>query len=65
MPRPAGRLNMNTATAAELEALPGIGPVLAPRIIDGRPYQSVEDLDRIQGIGKKRLEVIRLLVSAV
>src|SRR5262249_57383306 len=38
-PRPAeGRVNINTATAAELEALPGIGPVIARRIVEGRPY---------------------------
>jgi competence ComEA-like helix-hairpin-helix protein len=64
-PRPAGRLiNVNTATAAELEALPGIGPVIARRIIEGRPYRSVEELGRVKGIGLKRLEEIRPLVTA-
>ena len=64
-PRPGGaRINVNTATLAELEALPGIGPVIARRIIEGRPYRSVDDLDRIKGIGKKRLEEIRPLVTA-
>ena len=63
MPRPAGRINVNTATAAELEALPGIGPIIAGRIIEGRPYRSVEELDRVKGIGKKRLEEIRPFVS--
>ena len=63
-PNPAGGLvNVNTATAAELEALPGIGPVIARRIVEGRPYRSVEDLDRVKGIGKKRLEEIRALVA--
>jgi competence protein ComEA len=38
--------------------------VLARRIVEGRPYRSVEDLDRVQGIGKKRLEEIRPLVTA-
>jgi competence protein ComEA len=51
-------------TPAELEALPGIGPVIAQRILEGRPYRSVEELDRIKGIGKKRLEEIRPLVTA-
>ena len=61
---PAGRpINVNTATMAELEALPGIGPVLARRIIEGRPYASVDDLDRVKGIGPKRLEEIRPLVT--
>jgi competence protein ComEA len=47
-----------------LEALPGIGPVIARRIIEGRPYPSVEELDGVKGIGKKRLEEIRPLVTA-
>jgi competence protein ComEA len=61
---PAGRrININTATQAELEALPGVGPVIARRIIEGRPYRSVDDLDRVKGIGKKRLEEMRPLVT--
>jgi competence protein ComEA len=55
---------VNTATVAELEALPGIGPVIARRIIEGRPYRSVEELDRVKGIGKRLLEEIRPLVRA-
>ena len=58
------RINVNTATQAELEALPGVGPVIARRIIEGRPYRSVEDLERVKGIGKKRLEEIRPMVAA-
>jgi competence ComEA-like helix-hairpin-helix protein len=60
----AQRLNINTATAQELEALPGIGSVLAGRIIAGRPYRAVEGLDRVPGIGPKRLGRIRPLVTA-
>ena len=64
-PKPGGRrINVNTATLDELEALPGIGPVIARRIVEGRPYRSVDDLDRVKGIGKKRLEQIRSLVTA-
>jgi hypothetical protein len=64
-PKPVGRLiNINTATAAELEALPRIGPVIARRIIEGRRYRSVEELERVKGIGKRRLEEIRPLVRA-
>jgi hypothetical protein len=60
-----GRLiNLNTASQADLEALPGIGPVLARRIVEGRPYRSVDDLERVKGIGKKRLEEIGPLVTA-
>jgi len=58
-----GPININTATQAELEALPGIGPVIARRIVEGRLYQSVDDLDRVQGIGRKPLEEIRPLVK--
>ena len=54
---------VNTATVAEVEILPGIGPVIARRIIEGRPYRSVEELDRVKGIGKRRLEQIRPLIS--
>jgi hypothetical protein len=56
---PAGRINVNTASQAELEALPGIGPVIARRIVEGWPYRSVEELDRVKGVGKRRLEEIR------
>jgi competence ComEA-like helix-hairpin-helix protein len=64
-PKPdGGRINVNTASQADLEALLGIGPVIARRIVEGRPYRSVEELDRVKGIGKKRLEEIRPLVTA-
>jgi competence protein ComEA len=50
-----GLLDLNAATAAELDALPGIGPVLAQRIIDHRsahgPFTSVDQLDDVSGIG--------------
>ena len=52
---PAGLVNLNTATVAELDGLPGIGPVLAQRIVDHRtssgPFGSVEELDDVPGIG--------------
>ena len=42
-PQPAERLiNVNATSQAELEALPGIGPVIVRRIVEGRPYRSVE-----------------------
>lgn len=53
------RLDANSASLSELEALPGIGPTLARRIIEARPYRSVAELDRVSGIGVARLAGIR------
>lgn len=59
----SGPLNINTATAAQLETLDGIGPVLAQRIMDYRnangPFASVDDLLEVNGIGPGILETIR------
>jgi len=60
-------LNLNTATAEDLEALPGVGPVLAQRIVQYRqgqgPYQKIEDLLAVSGIGQKKLAQLRPFVS--
>jgi competence protein ComEC len=61
---PGRRINVNTASQEELESLPGIGPVLAKRIIQGRPYRSVDGLLRVKGIGERRLAELRPLVTA-
>lgn len=57
------RIDLNRATAAELDTLHGIGPALAERIIASReadgPFRSVEDLDRVSGIGEKTVEKLR------
>lgn len=63
--RPA-RLSINRASAAELAALSGIGPVLAQRIINDRAsrglYLVADDLLRVKGVSKKMLERIRLQI---
>ena len=53
-----GPVNLNTADIEELAALPGIGPVLAKRIVEARPYREAEDLFKVSGIGKKTLAQI-------
>lgn len=61
------KVNINTATAAELDALPGIGPVLAERIVRSRseegPFNSVDDLKRVRGIGDSLLKELKNLVT--
>ncbi|KAJ0410315.1 hypothetical protein P43SY_002647 [Pythium insidiosum] len=47
-------LDLNSATIKQLQSLPGIGPVLAERIRDARPFSRVQDLRHVQGIGPKR-----------
>jgi competence protein ComEA len=63
----AALVNVNTATEQELEALPGIGPVLAQKIIDYRtahgPFPTVDALDDVSGIGPATLENLRPLVT--
>jgi competence protein ComEA len=61
-----GKLDLNAATAAELDALPGVGPVLAQRIVDYRkqkPFTSVDQLDDVPGIGPARAAELAELVT--
>ena len=61
--RDSRRVDLNHATASDLEALPGIGPKLAQRVIEHRashgPFAKVEDLRQVEGIGHKKFDRLR------
>ena len=59
----AGLIDLNLATATELETLPGIGPSKAAAILANRPYATVDDLTRVPGIGEKTVEQLRAYVA--
>lgn len=63
---PTGPIQLSTATAEQLDSLPGVGPATAEKIITYRdahgPFRSVDDLDAVPGIGPARLEQLRELV---
>jgi len=60
-------IDLNLSTAQELESLPGIGPTLAKRIVDHRVriggFQSIQALDRVKGIGPKKLQTLSPLLK--
>ena len=64
---PGSALDLNRSTAIELTRLPGIGAVLARRIVDAReadgPFSSVDELRRVPGVSARRLEQVRALVT--
>jgi competence protein ComEA len=62
-----GLVNLNTATVTQLQGLPGVGPVLAQRIVDYRtrwgPFQSVDELRKVSGIGDATFAELEPLVT--
>ncbi len=62
-----GKVNINTATAEELETLPGIGPAYAERIVRYReefgPFKTIEDIKEVRGIGDATFEEIKDLIT--
>ncbi len=53
------KININMATAQELDELPGVGPATAKQIIEGRPFSKLEDLQKIPRFGKSKFEKIK------
>ena len=54
-----GLININSASQSDLESLPGVGPVTAGKIIDGRPYQSIEELKSKKAVGNSLYDKIK------
>lgn len=64
---PVGKINLNTASASQLDALPGIGPAYAGRIIDYRDanggFKSIEEVQNVKGIGPKTFDKMKEMIS--
>jgi len=64
---PAKKININTATTEELQALPRVGPKIAQRIVDFRKengkFQRVEDIMKVKGIGEKTFLRMRNMIT--
>jgi comEA protein len=59
-------ININTASEKELDALPGIGPAIARRIVEHRssqPFTKIEDIMLVKGIGKKKFAKLKELIT--
>jgi competence protein ComEA len=66
-PAVGGPVHLNNADVAALDALPGVGPATAQRIVDWRDqnggFQTIEDLEQVPGIGPAKLAALRDLVT--
>ena len=66
-PTPAGKVNINTASAAQLTTLPGVGPKLAARIVEYRQksgtFRSPQELLNVKGVGEKNFAKIESLLT--
>lgn len=56
-------VNINTASQEQLETVPGIGPTRAAQIIAGRPYENIDDLERLHGIGRAQVQDMRKFLT--
>lgn len=60
-------IDLNSASSRELSLLPGVGPVLAKRIVENRarlgPFKSPDDVDRVHGVGDKTIDLIARFVT--
>jgi len=66
-PKTKGKININNATATDLDGLPGVGPSIANKIIEYRKskgnFKSIEDLNNVSGIGDKKYDDIKGLIT--
>jgi competence protein ComEA len=65
--QPGGKLNINSATESDFDGLPGIGPVLAQKIVAYReqhgPFHSIQDLMKVSGVGPKKFDSLKDLIT--
>ena len=60
---PGGLVDLNTADKKTLESLPGVGPKTAEEIIKGRPYKTVDELSKVKGISKGKMDTLKGMVT--